>query len=69
MKIRGKVPVNIEYENAKQEKELLIKERNDFTPLVGMNWMKKCKFTIKSTQVFTWPRITNQKRKNIRQFS
>ena len=46
VKFRGKVPVNVEYENDKQKMELLITERTDMTPLLGMNWMKKLKPTI-----------------------
>ena len=35
VKFRGKIPVNIEYENNKQK-----------TPLLGMDWMKRFKLTI-----------------------
>ena len=44
-KFRGKVSVNIEYENNKQKMEILITERTDITPLLGMDWMKKFKLT------------------------
>ena len=43
---RGKIPVDIEYENNKQKMQLLITERNDITPLLGMDWLKKFKPTI-----------------------
>ena len=37
VKFRGKIPVNIEYENNKQKMEILITERTGFTPLLGMD--------------------------------
>ena len=40
VKFRGKIPVNIEYEKNKQKMEILITERTDITPLLGMDWMK-----------------------------
>ena len=43
---RGKIPVNVEYENNKQEKDILKTERTDMTPLLGMDWMKIFKLTI-----------------------
>ena len=46
VKFRGKIPVNLEYENNKQKMEILITERTDITPLLGMDWMKKFKLTI-----------------------
>ena len=46
VKFRGKVPVNIEYENNKQKMEILITERTDITPLFEMDWMKKFTLTI-----------------------
>ena len=46
VKFRGKIPVNIEYENNKQKMEILIPERTDITPLLGMDWMKTFKLTI-----------------------
>ena len=46
VKFRGKIPVNIEYENNKQKMEILITERTDITPLLGMDWMKTFKLTI-----------------------
>ena len=46
MKFRGKIPVDFEYENNKQKMQLLITERNDITPLLGMDWLRKFKLTI-----------------------
>ena len=46
VKFRGKIPANIEYENNKQKTQILITERNDITPLLGMDWMKKFNLTI-----------------------
>ena len=46
VKFRGKIPVDIEYENNRQKMQLLISERNDITPLLGMDWLKKFKLTI-----------------------
>ena len=46
MKFRGKIPVDIEYENNKLKMQLLITERNDITPLLGMDWLKKFRLTI-----------------------
>ena len=50
VKFRGKIPVDIEYENNKQKMQLLITERNDITPLLGMDWLKKFKLTIGNIQ-------------------
>ena len=51
VKFRGKIPVNIEYENNKQKMEILITERTDITPLLGMDWMKTFKLTIGRIQL------------------
>ena len=51
VKFRGKVPVNIEYENNKQKMEFLITERTDTTLLLGMDWMKTIKLTIGRIQL------------------
>ena len=51
MKFWGKVPVNIEYENNKQKMEILITERTDITPLLGLDWMRKFKLTIGRLQL------------------
>ena len=37
VKFRGKIPVNLDYENNKQKMEILITERTDITPLLGMD--------------------------------
>ena len=42
----GRIPVNIEYENNKQNIEILIIERTDIRPLLCMDWMKAFKLTI-----------------------
>ena len=46
----GQIPTDIEYENNKQKMQTLITERNDITPLVGMDWMKKFNLTIRNTR-------------------
>ena len=51
VKFQGKIPVNIEYENNKQNMEILITERTDITPLLGMDWMKAFKLTIGKIQL------------------
>ena len=51
VKFRGKIPVNVEHENNKQKMEILITERTDITPLLGMDWMKKFKLTISKIQL------------------
>ena len=51
VKFRGNIPVDIEYENNKQKMQLLITERNDITPLLGMDWLKKFRLTIGNIQL------------------
>ena len=51
VKFRGKIPVNIEYENNKQKMEILITERTDITPLLGMDWMKTFNLTMGRIQI------------------
>ena len=51
VKFRGKIPVDMEYENNKQKMEILFAERRDITPLLGMDWMKKFKLTIGRIQL------------------
>ena len=46
VKFRGQIPADIEYENNKQKMLILITERNDITPLLGMDWIKKFKLTV-----------------------
>ena len=48
---RGKIPAKIEYENNKQKMEILITERTDITPLLGMDWMRTFKLTIGKLQM------------------
>ena len=50
LNFREKIPVNVEYENNKQEMEILITERTNITPLLVMDWMKIFKFTIGKIQ-------------------
>ena len=47
----GGTPVNLEYENNKHKMEILITERTDKTPLLGMDWMEKFKLTIGRIQL------------------
>ena len=51
VKFRGKIPVKIEYKNNKQKMEILMTERTDITPLLGMDWMKTFKLTIGKIQL------------------
>ena len=51
MKFRGKIPVNIEYENTKQKMDTLITERTDIKPLLGTACMKRFKLTICKIQL------------------
>ena len=41
----------MEYENNEQKMEILITERTDITPLLGMDWIKKFKMTIGRKQL------------------
>ena len=41
VKFRVKIPVGMEFENNKQKMEILITERTDKPPLLGMDWIKK----------------------------
>ena len=40
VKFQGKIPVDMEYENNKHKMEILITERTDITPVLGMDWIK-----------------------------
>ena len=51
IKFRGKIPVDMKYENNKQKMEILITERTDITPLLGIDWMKNFKLTIGRIQL------------------
>ena len=46
-----KIPVNVEYENNKQKMEILITEKTDITPLLGMDWVKRFQLTIDRIQL------------------
>ena len=46
VRFKGQIPVEIQHENNKQKMQVLITERNDITPLLGMDWMKKIRLTI-----------------------
>ena len=48
VRFRGQIPTDIEYENNKQKMQILFTERNDITPLLGMEWMKKFNLTIRN---------------------
>ena len=53
--------MNIEYENNKQKVEILITERTNITPLLGMDWMRKIKLTIGRVQSVENNQSENQK--------
>ena len=61
VKFRGKIPVNIEDENHNQKMEILITERTDITPLLGMDWMKKFKLTIRRIQIAEYNQSEREK--------
>ena len=48
VRFRGQIPTDIEYENNKQKMQILITEKNDITPLSGMDWMKKLNLPIRN---------------------
>ena len=48
---RGKIPVNIEYETNKQKMEILITERTDISPLLGLDWMRTFELTVSEIQL------------------
>ena len=66
VKLRGKIPVDMEYDNNKQKMEILITERTDITPFLGMDWMKNFKLTIGRIQL-TEPN-QSEKEKVIKKF-
>ena len=51
VKFRGKILVNVEYENNKQKMEILITEGRDMIPLLGVDWMRMSKLTISILQL------------------
>ena len=59
VRFRGKIPVDMEYENNDQKMEKLFIERTDITPPLNMDWMKKFKLTIGRIQLVE----TNQSEK------
>ena len=62
VKFRGKVPVDMEYENNKQKICFLIIEGTDITPLLGMDWMRNSKLTIGKIQ---WAENNQSERKKV----
>ena len=66
VKFRGKIPADVEYENNKQKMQILITERNDITPLLGMDWMKKFKLT--KGNIRTEESNQSEKKKGIEKF-
>ena len=48
VKLQGQIPTDIEYGNNKQKMQILFTERDDITPLLGMDWMKKINLTIRN---------------------
>ena len=46
MKFKGRMWVDVEYESEKTNLPLLVAEREDITPLLGMDWMKELKLSI-----------------------
>ena len=64
VEFRVKVPVNIEFENNELKMEILIIERTDITPLLGMDWMKRFKLTIRKIEL-----AENSQSENILQIS
>ena len=51
VKSRGKIRIDVEYENNKQKMNILIIERTDIAPLLVMDWLKKLKLTIGKIQL------------------
>ena len=51
VKFTRKIPLNIEYENNKQKMKILMTERTDITPLLGMDWMETFKLTLGRIQL------------------
>ena len=51
VKFRGKLQADIENENNKQKMQILITKRNNISPLLGMDWLKKFKLTIGNIRV------------------
>ena len=51
VKFRRKIPVDFQYENKKQRMDIVISERTDITPLLGIDWMRKFKLPIGEIQL------------------
>ena len=51
----------MEYENNKHKMELLLPERTDIRPLLGMDWMGKFKLTIRKLQLVGNNQSANEK--------
>ena len=51
VKFQEKIPEDKEYKSNKQKMDILITERTEKTPLLGMDWMKKFKLTIEKIQL------------------
>ena len=50
MKLRGKIPVDVECENNKQNMKIQITEKTDNIPLLEMDWIETFKLTIGKKQ-------------------
>ena len=66
VKFRGQIPTNIEYENNKQKMQILNTERDEITPLLGMDWMKKFNLTIR--KIRTNENSQSEKKRKIEKF-
>ena len=63
VKFRGMIPMNIEFENNQQKMKILIIERTDITPLLGMDWMRTFKLTIGKIQLTENNQSANQRKR------
>ena len=61
VKFWGKVPVDMKHEKNKQKMEILITERTDIKPLLGMDWTKKFKLTIGRIQLTETNQLEKEK--------
>ena len=46
MKFHRQIPVNMQYENNKRQMEIMVTERTDIRPQLGMGWMRRNKLII-----------------------
>ena len=67
MKFLGQIHVDIEYEKNKEKMQILITERNDLTPLLGMDWLKDFNLTIRNIRLDE--NNQSEKKQLIEQFS